>query len=149
MDTVGALNRFEAAITNHLMLAGDPAVESAGQALLQALAPAARQLAMDLAEQASTELAAQLPDHDVEVVIRGGEPVLAVRRREEAETADVSGEDYEARITLRLPPSLKSLVEEAAGSAGDSVNAWMVKTLSGTAKRRHRSGRSVSGTIQT
>ncbi len=35
-----------------------------------------------------------------------------------------------ARITLRLPDSLKARVEEAAARAGLSVNTWLVRALS-------------------
>ncbi|MDP8958656.1 MAG: type II toxin-antitoxin system HicB family antitoxin [Actinomycetota bacterium] len=149
MDATTALARFEAAIINQLMVAGsDPAVESAAQSLLNALTPAARQLALEMADQAASEVAAQLPDHQVEVVLREGEPVLSVRPRG-GEGLVAGGEDYEARITLRLPPSLKGLVEEAAGSSGDSVNTWVVKALSTMAGRRGRPGRRLRGTVQT
>ncbi|GAB2444868.1 toxin-antitoxin system HicB family antitoxin [Streptosporangium sandarakinum] len=40
------------------------------------------------------------------------------------------GEEGTARMTLRLPESLKSRVEEAAGAEGVSVNAWLVRVLS-------------------
>jgi len=32
-----------------------------------------------------------------------------------------------SRINLRLPESLKSRIEEAAGRAGLSLNAWLVR----------------------
>jgi hypothetical protein len=35
-----------------------------------------------------------------------------------------------ARITLRLPDSLKARVDEAAARAGTSVNTWLVRALS-------------------
>ena len=40
----------------------------------------------------------------------------------------VDGEDAAtARINFRLPDSLKSRIEDAAGRAGLSVNAWLVR----------------------
>ena len=149
MDSKAVLARFEAAVTNQVALAGgDPAVESAARALREALRPAARQLALELAEQASAEVDAQLPFHRVEVVLRGGEPVLDVRAAEEEERRPAD-EEYEARITLRLPPSLKSAIEEAARSAGESVNAYLVRDLSRSASRSGRVGRRMRGTVRT
>jgi hypothetical protein len=137
VDSKAALTRFEAAVTSQVSLAGgDPAVEAA-RALREALGPASRQLALELVEQAAAEVDAQLPHHGVEVVLRGGEPALEVRsgERERGRPAD---EEYEARITLRLPPSLKSAVEEAARAAGESVNSYPVGALSRSTARRCR-----------
>ena len=150
VDSKAALTRFEAALTNQVALAGgDPAVEAAARALRDALRPAARQLALELIEQAAAEVDAQLPYQKVEVVLRGGEPALEVRAGGEGER-QVAGEEYEARITLRLPPSLKSAIEEAARSAGESVNSYLVRDLSRlTAPRAGRVGQSMKGTVRT
>lgn len=150
MDTTTALTRFEAALNSQVTLAGaDPAVESAAQALLTGLAPAAHQLALELAEQAAAEVAAQLRDHQVDVVVREGEPALAIRAIRGNQ--EVPSEDFEARISLRLPPTLKSQVEEAANAAGDSVNTWLVKSLARVAATASsaRPGRQFKGTVQT
>lgn len=148
MDIHSATARFEAALSQQLALAGgDPAVEAAAASLRGALAPATRQLAFDLAEQAAAEVGAQLPGHDVEVVLRDGEPALAVRGAADPEPG--TDEDLEARITLRLPPSLKVRVEEAAGGVGDSVNSWVLKALAARAVRPEGPGRRVTGTVRT
>jgi predicted HicB family RNase H-like nuclease len=149
MDTHSAAARFEAALSQQLAMAGDPAVEAAGRALQATLAPATRQLAMELAEQAANEVAAQLPDHEVDVVLREGEPSLVVRVPAERAGAHTSDEDLQARITLRLPPSLKAMIEESAGDMGDSVNSFVLKTLSARAARAGGVGRRVQGTVQT
>lgn len=148
MDTSGAAARFEAALIQQLALVSDPAVEAAGKALQATLAPAARQLAMELAEQAASEVTAQLPEHEVDVVLRDGEPALRVRAPEARATHSID-EDLEARITLRLPPSLKARIEESAGELGDSVNSFVLKALSARAARPARPGRRVKGTVQT
>lgn len=149
MDSKAALARFEAAVTNQVALAGgDPAVEAAAGALREALRPAARQLALELVEQAAAEVDAQLSLYRVEVVLRGGEPALDVRGEAEGEGRPAD-EEYEARITLRLPPSLKSAIEEAARSAGESVNAYLVRDLSRLASRSGRVGRRMRGTVRT
>ena len=130
-----------------MALGADPAVEAAGEALRAALAPAAQQLAMDLAQQAAVEVSGQLGDSEVDVVLRDGEPVLAVRRG--AEPPPSIEEEMDARLTLRLPPSVKQRVEQAAASVGDSVNSWVVKTLSTTANQPSQAGRRVTGRVRT
>jgi len=149
VDSKAALTRFEAAVTNQVALAGgDPAVEAAGRALREALRPAVRQLALELIEQAAAEVDAQLPYHRVEVVLRGGEPDLEVRTGGEEERRS-AGEEYEARITLRLPPSLKSAIEEAARAAGESVNSYLVRDLWRLTARPGRVGQRMKGTVRT
>jgi hypothetical protein len=39
-----------------------------------------------------------------------------------------------ARITLRLPEQLKGRIEDAAGTAGLSVNAWLVRAVAAAAE---------------
>lgn len=149
VDGKAAVARFEAAVTGQAALAGgDPAVESAARALRDALGPAARQLVMDLAEQAAAEVEAQLPYGRVEVVLRGGEPTLAFRAGEEGERRPAA-EDLEARITLRLPASLKGAIEEAARSAGESVNTFLVRDLSRLTARSGRVGKRMRGKLRT
>jgi HicB family len=149
VDSKAALTRFEAAMTNQVALAGgDPAVEAAARALREALGPAARQLVVELIEQAAVEVDAQLAYQRVEVVLRGGELALEVRAGEEGERRP-AGEEYEARITLRLPPSLKSAIEEAARSEGESVNSYLVRDLSRLVARSGRVGQSMKGTVRT
>ena len=146
MDTGLAMTRIEAAVERQVLLAGgDPGVEAAASALLAALEPAIEAIALDLAGQAAAEVAAQLDGHEVEVVLADGEPTLRVRTIEAEAPA---AETLDARITLRLPPELKSLVEESARDRGESVNTWLIKTLSSRSARR-RSGRTVEGTIET
>lgn len=149
MDTSSALTRFEAALRNQLGLAGDPAVESAGEALATALRPATRELAFELAQQAAEEVGAQLPDRNVEVMLSEGEPALVVRPAADDAAPSPGDEEYEARVTLRLPPSVKEQVETAAQTAGDSVNRWIVDALAGAARPTTRTGRRVQGRVRT
>lgn len=149
MDISSTMTQIESAVANQIVLSGsDESVEAAAEALLAALEPALRQVVFDLAEQAAEEVNAQLPGHRVDVVIAEGEPVLKVS----IEDSDPVGtdEDYEARISLRLPGKLKELIEESAGDAGDSVNSWVVKAVSSNVKVRKRSGGTrITGTIDT
>jgi hypothetical protein len=146
MDTSSVISQVEAALGAQLQLAGgDPAVAAAGEALRIALAPALRQAAMDLAGQAVAEVAAQLPDLVVELVVTDGEPGIVVRQEAPASFAPA---DLEARMTVRLPKALKEQLEAAAGSAGDSINTHVVKSLSSPAARQRRRRR-YTGTFET
>lgn len=156
MDTRAALAKFEAQVKNQVVLAGgDAAVEAASRALMASLDPAARQLAWDLAEQAAVEVDSQLPYNKVEVTLREGEPVLNVREGEEEGRREAffemrEGGD-EARITLRLPANLKATIEQAAKTAGDSVNSYLVKDIARMTSRggRGRVGKSFKGTVKS
>ena len=103
------------------------AVESAVRlALLAALSAAAEEITGDLAPGA------------VEVRLRGGNPDFVVVPPPAATTDDVDPvpetiEDDDtgtARMTLRLPESLKAKIEAAAARDRVSVNSWLVRALS-------------------
>ena len=147
MNTEAVVTEVEAAIAAQVELAADePAVEVAANAIVAALRPALRAAATQLAEQAGAEVAAQLPEYEVEVVLADGEPTLRVRS--EPVTSSFATDDLEARLTLRLPPALKADLEDAAGVHGDSVNSYVVKALSGR-PRRSRYRNHNSGTLET
>lgn len=146
MDTTSIISGVEGALADQLALAGgDPSVAAAGETLLAALRPALSRGALQLAEQAADEIGAQLPDHEVSVQLQEGEPNIVVRLT--AHTVSYTTDDFEARLTLRLPPKLKQDLEEAAGSAGDSINSYVVKALASRGVRR--SGRRITGTFKT
>jgi hypothetical protein len=76
----------------------------------------------------------------VHVRLRGREPTFVVtpppiESPTEADTAAVplagpeGDEGTTARINFRLGENLKSRIEEAAGSAGLSVNSWLVRAV--------------------
>jgi hypothetical protein len=74
--------------------------------------------------------------HAVDVVLEGGDPVLRVGDAAPTGERRHPSEDLDARITLRLTPTLKQLIEDAAQNAGDSVNSWVVDTLGKRARLR-------------
>src|SRR6266540_3111393 len=87
---------------------------------------------------AALELNAQLPSGRVEIRLAGQDPsFLYVADAGSAPPAAEEGTT--ARITLRLPESLKTSIETAAAREGVSVNAWLVRALA----------RSVSTTTQS
>jgi hypothetical protein len=135
MQVQPVINAVQAALLSQGSLAGgDVAVEEAIEHLVNALAPAVRQAAMDLAEQAAVEVRAQLPDRAVDLVLTEGDPSLRIT--EAAASPDQpTNEDLDARITLRVPPSLKGLIENAADAAGASVNSWVLDVLARRARK--------------
>ncbi len=144
MHVQPVLNGVRAAlVTQGALAGGDPAVDAAVAALIDALGPALHLAAFELAQQAAVELGAQLSDRTVEVVVADGDPALRVTEVA-AGAPDMPGEDFDARITLRLPPSLKSLIENSATLDGDSVNAWVVDALAKRAKRGAHRGRQMT-----
>jgi hypothetical protein len=148
MHLTPVMTAIEAAVSTQLAVAGgDPTMEAAASQLLAALEPALRQVGMELAQQAAEEVGAQLGDRTVEVVIVDGEPQLRVSQASDVDPTSLD-EEFDARITLRLPPSLKGLVESAADETGDSVNTWVVKTLTSGARKSTKVGRSVRGTFE-
>lgn len=148
MHLAPVLTTLEAAVSTQLAVAGaDPTMEAAASQLLAALEPALKQVGMELAQQAAEEVGAQLGDRTVEVVMVDGEPQLRVSQPTEPEPSTME-EDFDARITLRLPPSLKGLVESAADETGDSINTWVVKTLTSGARKSTKVGRTVRGTFE-
>lgn len=148
MDVTTVTTEIEALLQQQLeLMSGDDAVERATQAMLLSLEPALQRAAMQLAEQAAAEVDAQLPDARVDVVVSDGDPTLVVRSSQEAGPA-FGVEDLEARLTLRLPSQLKDQIEQAAGDAGDSINSYVIKSLSRTSGRR-KGGRRVSETFRT
>lgn len=133
MDISIVLTEIEAALHRQLALTADDSdVTEAASALVAVLEPALRQAGSTLAEQAALEVAAQLPDYRVSVVIADGEPQLQVQPREE--DVEFTAGSNEARLTVRLPENLKVLLENAALDGGDSVNSFVVNALASKAK---------------
>ncbi|MFZ0492276.1 MAG: hypothetical protein WAM81_03640 [Acidimicrobiia bacterium] len=144
MNSYSAFAKLEEAVTRQVEFGGaDSAIESAGRAILAILEPTVRQVVLELAQQAAHEMSAQLPDYEIDVVVAEGEPELRVRAVES--TSEAAG-SYEARLTLRLPDAVKEMVENAAAGTGDSVNSWVVKTLSSKAHVK-QVGKIVTGTV--
>jgi predicted HicB family RNase H-like nuclease len=105
---------------------------------MSALRPTFERAMLGVIQEAAAEISAQLVGQSVEVRLSEGEPSLVITEERKASTNDP--DELEARVTLRLPSSLKSLIEESASSTGDSINGWVVDAL------RTRAGRRTSGT---
>jgi hypothetical protein len=139
MHVQPVINSLRAALLNNSGISSsDPTIEAAVSQLVESLGPALRVAALDLAEQAAGEVRAQLPEHTVDIVLADGDPTLRISEGKPTTSSRAADEDFDARITLRLPPSLKDLIEDAAGLTGESVNAWVVEALGKRARGSRR-----------
>lgn len=119
------------------------AAEGAGDELRQAaerlgfaLDPAARLALMEAISQACAEITAAMPAGGVDVRLDGRDlafvvdaaPTPAPQPAPPPDPADDDDADgaMTARVTLRLPESVKARAEEAAADAGQSLNTWLV-----------------------
>ena len=107
---------------------GDERSARVAQRLGEALASNLRLKLFDLLGQAALELSAKLPSGHVEVRLAGQEPEF-VFVDEAGDGTVAAGEELTARISLRLPESLKTAVEKAAANEGVSTNAWLVRAI--------------------
>ena len=101
---------------------GDEAVAEAARRIAAALESSLRLRLMDALGEAAAELTNQLPDGHVEVRVTGGEPEL-VYVPEPGAPPPSGLEDLSARITLRLPETLKAIVDAAAADVVEQVRA--------------------------
>jgi hypothetical protein len=106
---------------------GDESTARAAELLAVALESSlARRLQEALAE-AALELSGQLDHGRIELRVAGSDPQLIYVGEAETVPSEAADEANAARITLRLPESLKSRVEAAAAATGVSVNTWLVQ----------------------
>jgi hypothetical protein len=134
---------------------GGPEAIAVAERLAAALDAAARLVLLDVLSEAAGEITRDLAPGSVDLRLRGREPefVVTLARetnvsrpeapRSEAPRAEPArGDDDESgstRTTLRLPDQLKARVEEAAGRAGISVNAWLVRAVASALQPKARS----------
>jgi hypothetical protein len=118
--------------------AAGPEAREATARLAFALDPAARLALMEAVSQAAAEITAEMPDGGVDVRLNGREldfVVHAVAAPAEAagpppSPAEEPEEDGNvARITLRIPESVKTRAEELAARSGHSLNTWLVNVV--------------------
>jgi hypothetical protein len=119
---------------------GDESTARAAELLAVALESALGRRLQEALGEAALELSSQLDSGRIEVRIAGGDPELVLVRDEEAAPSEPADEAFTARITLRLPESLKARLEDAAARHSVSVNTLLVQAL-----QRHLEPRSPSG----
>jgi hypothetical protein len=121
--------------------AAGPEAHAAAERLTYALDPAARLALMEAISQAATEITAEMPSGGVDVRLDGRELAFVVDAPSGPSAPPAgatpptpqSAEDEEeggiARITLRLPESVKAKAEEFAARSGHSLNTWLVNIV--------------------
>ena len=117
--------------------AAGPEARAASERLTYALDPSARLAMMEAISQAAAEITAELPSGGVDVRLDGRDLAFVVHApsapQPPAPTAPPSFEEDEdgglARITLRIPESVKTKAEEMAAKSGQSLNTWLVNVV--------------------
>ncbi len=125
---------------SRLAAVGDEATARAAELVVLALEASLGRRLQEALTEAALELSAQLERGRVEVRIVGGDPELVYVDDEPPPAPDPADAALSARITLRLPDSLKSRLEATAAAGGVSVNTWVVQALSRVLDRNSSSG---------
>jgi hypothetical protein len=107
---------------------GDEKTAHAAELLSIALESSLARRLQDILAEAALELNSQLDDGHVELRIAGHDLEFVVVH-EDGGTPEPVDEASSARITLRLPESLKQRIESSAAREGASVNTWLVQAL--------------------
>ena len=111
-----------------------------------ALDPAARLALMEAISQAASEITAAMPAGGVDVRLDGRQLEFVVDTPAPAPPpappapppppAPGDAEEGMARVSLRIPESLKAKAEEYAAAAGQSLNTWLVNLVRGATNDR-------------
>ena len=142
MDLSPYLESVRVGVANASALADEPtrqvaerlgtAIESSTRlALLQALSDAAGTISAELAPSSvELRMVGQDPEFVVSVQTAEAEPTLLLPEPEsDGDASDLPDDEPVSRITLRLPQSVKTRVDEMASSEGISTNAWLIRTV--------------------
>jgi len=116
--------------------AAGPEARMQAERLTLALDPAVRMTLLEALSDAMAEVTQSLHAEAVEVRLKGREPQFVVSSTQEtaaapSEPGDDVDEDSDvvARVTVRIPESLKARAEELAVERGQSLNTWIVSAI--------------------
>jgi hypothetical protein len=120
--------------------AGTDATRETARLLSAALEPAVRLSLMDALSAMAAEVTAASELGSVEIRMHGREPQVVVLGEEPTAEPPVTpsapparpeseDEGATARVSLRLPESLKAQTEERAAAEGLSLNSWIVRAV--------------------
>ena len=159
MELSDYVEKLRGELTSITRFAGED-VARAAELLAEALEPSVRLTLLDVLSAAAADITARLGDTAVEVRLADGEPTFVVltappeqddepllagftRMADELAEAGrkLAGDPGTARLTLRLPDSLKARIEAAAARDGTSVNTWLVRMASQVLETPGRAGR--------
>jgi len=114
--------------------AGSAEVSRAAELLAGSLEASTRLCLLEALSEAAAEITTKLASATVDVRLRGREADLTVTDIGSADETpmttpmDATSGDL-ARVTLRIPESLKDAAERAAAAEGISVNSWLVRVV--------------------
>lgn len=117
---------------------GSDDVRAAAERLAMALDPSARLALMEALSHAAAEITAELPAGSVDVRLNGRELDFVVTAPMQAPAPpappsppglDEADDGNLARITLRIPESVKTKAEQYASNQGQSLNTWLVNVI--------------------
>ena len=153
MQTAQFIEALQSDLRELAQLGGDELVQAAHR-LEGAVKQSATLRLIDALTQVALEVSSQLPNGHLDVRLAGQDPELVYVEEEGEEPPAQAAEDgLNARITLRLPESLKVALETAAEAEGVSVNTWLVRALqrsvSGGGGRAVRTGKRITGYAQS
>lgn len=141
------LTRYVDELRHQLLVAAEAGGDDAralAERLVSPLQASTRLVLLDALTAAAGEITSDLAPGSVEVRLRGTEPEFVVTPppSDEPEVepdlvtgaapvvpAAVDDDGGTARVTLRIPETLKLRIDDAAALDGLSVNAWLVRTL--------------------
>ena len=133
--------------------AGDEPSRDLARRLSTSLDAAARLVILEALADAASEITVELAPGSVDLRMRGRDPELVVTRppaedstetgptsaaapadtprsrEEDAHGSEPPDEGPTTRTTLRMPEELRARVEDAAASAGVSINTWLVRAV--------------------
>ena len=123
--------------TQHVAERLGTAIESSTRlALIQALSDAAGSISAEMAPSSvELRMVGQDPEFVVSIQTAEAEPTLLLPDAEPdldatgESSANEPDDEPVARITLRLPQSVKARVDEVASSEGISTNAWLIRAV--------------------
>ena len=135
MDITPYVDSLRTSLVSAADSAGDE-TRQAAERLSFALDSSARLAIMEAVSQAAAEITAEMPDGGVDVRLNGRELDFLVHMSAPSVPAPPpppAPEDLDdgnlARITLRIPESVKAKAEERANEAGQSLNTWLVSIV--------------------
>ena len=118
--------------------AGGDELRQAAERLSYALDSSARLALMEAISQAAAEITLELPEGGVAVRLNGRDldfvvdiapPTAPTPPTPPAPTDALDEDEGLARISLRIPESIKARAEQKAAAAGHSLNTWLVNVV--------------------
>lgn len=134
MDIDPFLDKLRSALRASAELGGEEG-RLAAERVGVALEPAARLAIMEAVTQAAAEISSELPSGAIGVRLAGQglgfefQPGPEGYPQPEPTPPADPDDPLTARITLRLPESVKTRAEECAAQAGVSLNSWVLTVL--------------------